>query len=438
MRHHFPATPVRAYPSFTYGLKIKAAITCASLFGYWNYPRSNASATTEESTVIDKAYWRYKCAKPIVRAEQKVSEALFSRGKSALKLPNGFERACSVTFAAAGDLIPANGLESSKDILFENVSDLLFGADISFANQEAPVSEQNKEAVTQVGGSPPIMCCSEAQFSALAGHKGRYFTALNFANNHTLDMGIEGIEATQRLFTQLGIMDIGTPRDLREYGRGKILTKRGIKIGFISATLGLNAGRLPRNETFRIHTAKLMSKYVATDLELLKKQIEDCKKQECDFIIASIHWGYEFEFFPRLRQIEAAHTLIEEGVDLILGHHPHVIQPVEYYCPERDPDRIAIIAYSLGNLTFGWYTAPHLVLSMILKVTLSKGRKSGTSRTYIECASPSPVFQQVALQGDMKLMRIEKLQEHLNESRSYHSARYAKKLKKYADLVFGT
>lgn len=185
------------------------------------------------------------------------------------------------------------------------------------------------------------------------------------------------------------------------------------------------------------HTAKLMCKYVATDLDLLKRQIEDCKKEDCDFIVASIHWGYEFEFFPRYRQIEAGHTLVEGGVDLILGHHPHVIQPIEYYRTKRDPNRIAVIAYSLGNLTFGWYSAPHLVLSMILNVKLSKGLVNGASRTYVERTRPTPVFQSVFCRDNIRLMRIEKLQEHLNEY-SCHSARYVQKIKKYADLVLGT
>jgi len=442
MRRFLPATPVEAFraPSFAERLKISAAVKSAILFGYWNYPFADAAACSEDDgwTSIDQAYWLYKCARPIIRAEKKADELLFSRNKSIVKLPHEFKSDTSITMGAAGDLIPVDGLESSKDIFFENIADVLFDVDVSFANLEAPVTQQNvKDTVVIERGSTPILRCSLAQFSALAGHNGKYFTALNFANNHTIDMGIEGLETTQKLFTQNGILDIGTPRDPQGYGRANTITKNGIKIGFISATYGLNGHQLPVRESYRVHTAQLMSKYVAPDLELLKKQIDDCKNRGCDFIIASIHWGYEFEFFPRVKQIEAAHTLIEEGVDLILGHHPHVIQPLEYYCTKRDPNRIAAIAYSLGGLTFGWYTAPHLVLGMILSMKLSKGLIGGVSRTYIESIKPTPVFQRIFHQDDLRLIRIEKLQEHLHGSDSYHSARYVQQMKKYADLVLG-
>ncbi|MGL3210732.1 CapA family protein [Bradyrhizobium sp. BR 1433] len=247
-------------------------------------------------------------------------------------------------------------------MLFENVASALFDADISFANYELPVAEEEVARRAIGDGRTAMMCCSFAQYAALTEHRGKHFTVLNLANNHILDLGIEGVEATRGAMTQTGIVDIGAPRRPEEYGRANILAKNQIKIGFVSATFGLNAHQLPENETFRVHAARLLSKHVPTDLALLKKQIQDCKKQGCDFIMASIHWGYEFEFFPRYRQIAAAHSLIEEGVDLILGHHPHVIQPLEYYRTKRDPDRIGVIAYSLGSLTWGWYTAPHLVL----------------------------------------------------------------------------
>lgn len=436
MRHHFPATPVKDYraPTFTHGLKIKAAINSAALLRYWDYPRANSATASEEMTFTDRAYRLYKCARPIIRAEKEVSDILSWRDKPALKLPDGFKKDTSVTIGAAGDLIPVDGLESSKDILFENIADVLFGVDISFANLEAPVTERNlKEPL--IFGRPPIMYCSFSQFSTLAGYRGKYFTVLNFANNHTFDAGIEGIETTQALLLQKGILDIGTPRGPQEYGRAKILTKGGIKIGFISATFGLNGHQLPVSETYRIHTAKLMSKYVVTDLELLRKQIEDSKKQGCDFIIASIHWGHEFEFFPRLRQIEAAHTLIEEGVDLILGHHPHVIQPLEYYRTKRDVNRTGVIAYSLGGLTFGWYTAPHLVLGMILNVRLSKGLLNGAGHTYIERIEPVPVFQSFSYQDGIRSMRVERLQGRLKERSSYQSAPYLRQIARYAELV---
>lgn len=181
-----------------------------------------------------------------------------------------------------------------------------------------------------------------------------------------------------------------------------------------------------------------MSKEVATDLGLLKIQIEDCKKHGCDFIVASMHWGYEFEFFPRARQIEIAHRLVEGGVDLIWGHHPHVIQPIEYYRTKRDSNRIAAIAYSLGGLTFGWDAAPHLMLGLILNVKLVKGSIDGDHRTYIESIKPIPVFQDDFRQDGKRKLRIERLADHLSpvdDNEPDDRRRHIELIKQYADLV---
>lgn len=446
MQNHPPSTPreISQAAALTFESEVKAALERAELSGDWDYPIAAAATDSEEMTVTDWAYWLYKRARPTVRAEEKVPEVLFLHDQSVVRLPDEFKTEAAVTIGAAGDLIPVDGMESSKDVLFERVADVLFDVDISFANLEAPVTEQDiKESVILGQGpeNPTIMRNSSAQFFTLAGHREKKFTALNFANNHTFDMGIEGLETTQKLLDQNGIITIGTPRNPEEYGRATIIAKEGIKIGFISATFGLNGRHLPVDEAYRIHTAKLVSKHVATDLELLNKQIEDCKNQGCDFIVASIHWGYEFEFFPRSRQIEAAHRLVEEGVDLILGHHPHVIQPLEYYRTKRDPSRIAVIAYSLGGLTFWWDAAPHLVLGLVLNMKLAKGSIGGASRTYIETIKPIPVFQDVFRQVDTRLLRIEKLEDHLNrcgEDGSDDRKKHIKQMRKYADLVLTT
>lgn len=335
-------------------------------------------------------------------------------------------------------------LSFPKTFFFEDIADVLFNVDISFANFEAPITESDfKGSVVPFRGieNCTILRSSVSQFTALAGYKGKYFSVLNFANNHAFDLGLEGLETTQRHFSQHGIMGIGTPRCSKDYGRPNIIANAGIKIGFISATFGLNNRHLPAGEGYRIHTAKLVSKYVQPDLQLLEKQIAHCKKEGCDFIVASLHWGYEFEFFPRRRQIETAHQLVERGVDLILGHHPHVVQPIEYYRTKRDPNRVAVIAYSLGGLGYGWGAAPHLTVGMTLKAKLSKGAKDGSSRTYIKSVEPVPVFSREISQGNRRLMRIEKLKGSVNQSNVHEAMRSSlgvnEQIKKYADLVLG-
>ncbi|UVK50442.1 CapA family protein [Mesorhizobium sp. AR02] len=431
MRRHLPVSMFDAFKPES--PLIGVAAKCALLVNYWDRPYADAATDAAEIEFFDDVYWWYKSVRPITKPEKNASEFLARRDRSIVKLPSGFAIKSALTLGAAGDLIQTEGIEHSKDILFSNVRDILFDKEISFANYESVVGHEDvvKKAIADTGSF--TVCSTSDQYLAMVQHRGKYFTVLNTANNHALDLGLDGLENTQRLLEQNGIMNVGTPRNLEEYGRASILVSKGIKIGFVSATFGIRKFKLLPDDKHRIHVAKLNSKHVEPDLELLISQIADCKAQGCDFMVASLHWGWEFEFFPRQSQIETAHTLVEAGVDLILGHHPHVIQPVEYYRTRRDPNRIAVIAYSLGSTAFGWFTAPHLPLSLILNLELCMGSMNGSRHTYISAANAIPVFRHSFCDGHRHLMRLEKLDEHVagNKSRSI------RQMKEYADLVLG-
>jgi poly-gamma-glutamate synthesis protein (capsule biosynthesis protein) len=112
-----------------------------------------------------------------------------------------------------------------------------------------------------------------------------------------------------------------------------------------------------------------------------------------DFVIAQLHWGMEYELYPTPEQVDIAHAMAELGVDAIVGHHPHVLQPLELYRTVRDPDRVVPVAYSLGNLT-NPFSAPLLCRSGLLRMALHKGRASdGTLRTYVRTSRIDEVLQ---------------------------------------------
>jgi len=354
MQGIIPSTPAEVLnlpPAFK--TKMNRAFTLAKIFRFWDRPYKKAATAFEEMDVKDKFYWVYKCTNPITRVEKGQRAAdLVSPNKRIVDLPKGFEKQASITMGAAGDLFQTEVLANSKDIFFENVTDLLFDQTISYANFESPITEQELKQEGLSDQEIPIECCTPTQFDILKGHKGKNFNIINTANNHMFDLGIEGVRATQKILKETGILDVGTNGTPAEYGQGKIITKDGIKIGVVSATFSLNGRQMPADENYRINVSKLTSKFSKPELDILKLQIDHCKAQGCDFIIASLHWGYEFEFFPRQQQVDTAHALVEYGVDAILGHHPHVIQPVEYYRTKRDNNRVAVIAYSLGSLAW--------------------------------------------------------------------------------------
>lgn len=439
LKKRLPFTFLDLYksPNLMHALRLKTALLSAKLFGHWDLPRPNATEDPEEWGFIDEAYGLYKYLRPTTVAEDGVLEAVFANNIATVGLPAEFETDSTLIFGAAGDLMPAEGLEGSQNFYYENVADVLLEVDLSFANLEAPVTQQKIEVNFVGGDSPPLMGFSPAEFPVISGHAGRSFTALSFANNHSMDHGLEGIETTQAAMDAAGIVGIGGHRNLEDCGRATFIERNGIRIGFISATFGLNGFDLPEEEQHRVHVARLSSNKFPPDQTLLRRQIDDCREKGCDFIVASIHWGYECEFFPRQSQVKMAHELVESGVDMILGHHPHVIQPVEYYRPARDPQRTAIIAYSLGGLGFRWYTAPHFCLGLILNMELAKGRVGGQSRTYVSRITPYPVFQNIFMShlGSWKLKRLEKLDSYQEIAPNESSDRYLSQLRSYANLV---
>lgn len=403
----------------------------------WRYPAAKAATAAEEMSIIDNLYWIYKTSRPITEYERDLpAELRPETTPPETMLPDGFAESASMTIGAGGDLLRSAGIDGSQDRLFENVADLLFDQDISFANFESPVTTQPlvEEVIGDQG--PPTECCSATQFDILTSHKGKRFDILNTSNNHMFDMGVEGVETTLATLNDRQILPLGTNKSPEDHGRALVITRNGIKLGFASAAFGLNGRDLPEADHYRINISRLLSKKGPPDLSLLKRQIDDCKAQGCDFIIASVHWGFEFELFPRAVQIKAARELVEYGADTILSHHPHVIQPVEFYRPARDPDRVAVIAHSLGSLTWG-FMAPHIVLSTILNLRLAKGAKNGTPATYLAGVVNTPVFRSYVDVDGRMITRLEKLDDHIGKPGSPHPQAYLQQVKRYADLVRG-
>lgn len=440
MLGRLPRTPLDAL-SISAWLRfiVKIIHTCADIFGFWKYPPANLSADFEEWRLMDKIYWGYKSKNPVLRAEKGSGvEAFFQDQDRTVKLPEGFERKHEISLAAVGDLIKVAEIEHSRNRLYEKVAAVIFDRDISIANLESQLTGQALADYTFSDREAPPLCCSKEQYDTLIGHKGKSYTVLHTAGNHTLDMGIEGLETTLDQLEADGIVAVGTNRTPAEQHRARIVEKRGIKIGFAAAAYGLNGKTVPEGKAYLVNVVKFHRPgrpAQEVNLDLINRQIAFCQKKRCDIIIASLHWGYEYEFFPRQQQIEVAHAIVEAGADIIVAHHSHVIQPLEYYRPRRDPQRIAVIAYSLGNLTSN-FSAPHLVLSGILNLNLVKGKIDGQAKTFVQEAELIPVVQSECRDGDLPIIRLEKLAALApRKGRDRETEAYISAVEKYAERI---
>lgn len=238
----------------------------------------------------------------------------------------------TVTLAAAGDVLFARGVgrqieRHGADWLFAGVKNELDGVDIAFCNLECTLSTRG------------VQQRRKFQFRADPGLAGSLrdggFDVVSLANNHTLDYGREALIDTIAAVRKAGMTAVGAGENRADALRMQVVERGGLKVGFLAYTDLPNDGvvRLPGKPTV-----------AGVDLAELPGQVRDAAGK-CDVLVVSVHWGVEYMKTPTERQRRIAQVCISNGADLILGHHPHVLQTVEMY-----KDRP--IVYSLG--AFVW------------------------------------------------------------------------------------
>lgn len=212
---------------------------------------------------------------------------------------------------------------------FTEVKDYVSSADYAVVNFE-----------TTLGGKPytgyPCFSTPDSYADALAAAGFDLF--LN-ANNHTLDRGYKGLIKTIETLDKKNISHIGTyvNKSSREMSVPYIKNIKGIKIAFLNYTYGTN-GIKPTNGV----------KVNYIDTLQIKQDIVKSRKGGAEVITVAIHWGEEYNLLPNRSQKKLADFLCNQGVDLIIGGHPHVIQPMEIRHSEKY-NKDCLVVYSLGN-----------------------------------------------------------------------------------------
>ena len=187
---------------------------------------------------------------------------------------------------------------------------------------------------------------------------------LSTAGNHCLDMGFDGLSRTIDVLNKADISHLGTYKTQEE--RDKILFKytKGLKIAFINYTYGTNGISIPSDKPYCVNLI---------DKDLIKKDIESAKSQDADVIVACMHWGTEYQTSPNKEQQDLADFLFQNGVNIILGNHPHVLQPFEKRTVtlEDGSTQDGFIIYALGNFICD-QNAENTRNSIILNLSITK------------------------------------------------------------------
>jgi poly-gamma-glutamate capsule biosynthesis protein CapA/YwtB (metallophosphatase superfamily) len=251
------------------------------------------------------------------------------------------------TLYFVGDIMMTRGVENSVvknfngdyNKLFENL-DKLKEADILFANLEGAVSDKGNN----VGSKYSFRMNPEI----LPVLKNAGFDIVSFANNHIGDWNVTAFKDSLKRLDEIGILKTGAGLDKQEAEKPTIIEKNNIKFGFIGfSDVGPN---------WMEAKTKIPGILLASDPRL--PEIIKNAKEECDVLIVSFHFGEEYKTIHNARQETLAHTAIDNGADMVIGHHPHVIQDIETY-------KNKVIVYSLGNFIFDQYFSDETMQGML-------------------------------------------------------------------------
>ncbi|WP_028987703.1 CapA family protein [Thermicanus aegyptius] len=247
------------------------------------------------------------------------------------------------------------------DSFFTEISPLLKKGDWVIGNLETPLAGKDlKYTGYPLFNAPPELA------SAL---KKAGFTILTTANNHALDRGEIGVIRTREAIQAEGMETTGTAGSEEEGRSLLLLSENGITLAFLAYTYGTNGIPFPEGKEYLVSQI---------NLEKMKEDIRRAKEEGAEGVVLSIHFGQEYQRFPDEEQKKMAETLIRNGADLILGSHPHVVQPVqEMEVPDgKGGKRKGVVIYSLGNFIAaqkGKYTNLGVVFSATFQKTFPSG-----------------------------------------------------------------
>ncbi len=261
----------------------------------------------------------------------------------------------SFTIAAAGDILPhgaviesaatnASDADAAHDFrpMFAEMAPLFRSADLAVCHLEAPLSGENQDVVgggehRLPGGAPRF----NAPFELADAIADAGFDTCSTAHNHSSDAGPQGIIDTIDHLERVGVVPVGTAAEPQGAETARMHDLEGVTVAHLAATYGLN-DPLPDDQAWMVDEI---------DLAWILDEAASARDAGADFVIVSLHHGLEYQIEPSDNQRQRADVLLASGeVDLLIGHHAHVVQPIE-----RVHDKVTL--HGLGNLLSNMHPA---------------------------------------------------------------------------------
>ncbi len=309
-----------------------------------------------------------------------------------------------ITFslAAIGDIMCHNtqymdAYNSSTDsydfsYVFEDIQTYIQSADISIGSLETTFAGKDRGYSNYPTFNSPEQLAYDLSEMGL--------DVLSTAGNHALDKGFSGLSNTLDVLDDANISHSGTYRTQEDRDSVLIKDVNGVKVAILSYTYGTNGIPVPSDKEFCVNLI---------DKDLIKKDIENAKSQNADVIISCMHWGIEYQTTPNDEQEDLADFLFENGVDIILGNHPHVLQPMEKRSVTLADGTVkdCFVVYALGNFICD-QNSENTRNSIILNLDITKNADGKISIDKVDYV-PIYMYKNSNLSiRKMKLLDIEK------------------------------
>src|SRR5512133_3838272 len=210
--------------------------------------------------------------------------------------------------------------------MFADLRPIVAGADLAVCHLEVPLSRNTQHISSWPAFNAPPQLARALRWAG--------YDACSTASNHSMDQGPQGVAATLEVMDAAGLRHPGMARNANEADQSTIVEVHGLRVGLLSYTYGLNSGRLPADQRWLVNTIE--PRRILSDARA-------ARRAGAQFVVVLLHWGQEYRSTPTSFQREVAKRLLgaSEG-DLILGHHVHVVQPIEQVGGKW-------VAYGMGN-----------------------------------------------------------------------------------------
>lgn len=323
------------------------------------------------------------------------------------------------TLLAVGDIMPHTPLLRSVrkpgvddvydfDPVFGPVAPLLQSGDWVVGNLETPLAGpkaaiRTSEGVKRGYTGYPYFNGPQSLASSLA-RVG--FTLLSTANNHALDRWKNGVAATHKALDNTGIEHVGTRTTPDDDARVRVMVRNEISLAFTAYTYGTNGIPMPPDAPWMVNLI---------EPDAMAGDFERARAKDADLIVCMLHFGLEYQRRPNREQREIVRMAFDLGADIIIGSHPHVVQPVECRFSSGGDAHRTVAAYSMGNFLSNQHD-PYTDLGAVLRIEVTKKPPARAVVTDVD-VEPTRVVNWYGDSG--RVYRIVPLRDIVTHGRDY-------------------